>query len=195
MTCVEMPTTFHIPFSVPEGDHSTLFSPLYGDMEETYLTDYSMSSSTQANFDGKIACDAPFLDIGNYTVGRPFGLVPQLERRSSPGKKKTEPMEQQGFHPYSVSRQSSPSSGNEDGLSDEQLLRRRQKNREAAQKSRLRKRMKVEGLEVQLAQHLAVHREVVAAKAAVDLENERLRAEVDNLKRLLTGGARPVICC
>jgi hypothetical protein len=75
----------------------------------------------------------------------------------------------------------------------ERVIRRRRKNREAAQKSRLRKRQRLESLEQQLADHMVVYQDVVAAKNKVDWENKALREELERMKKLLASAAPSLV--
>jgi hypothetical protein len=72
---------------------------------------------------------------------------------------------------------------------EERKVRRRRKNREAAQKSRMRKRVRLETLEQQLADQMLVYNEVVEAKAKVDWENKALRKELEYLKHVLANAS------
>jgi len=190
MTCVlDMSGPFLSSFVVPDCDEG-LISP-FGSYEE-FPIGLSVTSSNPIP-DIKFSTEFTVSYHNNdATVKQCNGVtLPALTHKqqySAPGPVKME-HSRSSFQPYDITRQSSPSlSYEEDGdCENDRLLRRRKKNREAAQKSRLRKRMKVEGLEMQLAEHMAVHRDVLAAKATVEQENELLREEIASLKRILGG--------
>lgn len=62
---------------------------------------------------------------------------------------------------------------------EERIVRRRKKNREAAQQSRLRKRLRLESLEAQLAEEKARHELTLKAKITAELDNARLRKQLE----------------
>jgi len=70
-------------------------------------------------------------------------------------------------------------------VEDDRVVRRRTKNREAAQASRLRKRMRLETLESLVAEQKAITHSIVADRDNMMRENATLRAEVEYLKQAL----------
>jgi hypothetical protein len=72
-----------------------------------------------------------------------------------------------------------------DKVEDERVVRRRTKNREAAQASRLRKRMRLETLEALVAEQKAITHAIMSERDNMMRENVALRAEVEYLKQAL----------
>jgi len=70
-------------------------------------------------------------------------------------------------------------------LEEDRVVRRRTKNREAAQASRLRKRMRLETLEGMVAEQKAITAAIMTERDNMQRENATLRSEVEYLKEAL----------
>jgi hypothetical protein len=70
-------------------------------------------------------------------------------------------------------------------VEEERIVRRRTKNREAAQASRLRKRQRLEHLEGLVAEQKAISAQLIAERDTMTRENSTLRSEVEYLKEAL----------
>lgn len=70
-------------------------------------------------------------------------------------------------------------------VEEERIIRRRTKNREAAQASRLRKRQRLEHLEGLVSEQKAITAQLVAERETMTRENSTLRSEVEYLKEAL----------
>jgi len=68
---------------------------------------------------------------------------------------------------------------------EERIVRRRTKNREAAQASRLRKRQRLEHLEGLVAEQKAITAQLIGERDTIQRENATLRSEVEYLKEAL----------
>jgi hypothetical protein len=68
---------------------------------------------------------------------------------------------------------------------DDRVVRRRTKNREAAQASRLRKRMRLETLESLVAEQKSITHAIVVERDNMMRENATLRTEIEYLKQAL----------
>jgi hypothetical protein len=70
-------------------------------------------------------------------------------------------------------------------VEEDRIVRRRTKNREAAQASRQRKRMRLETLEAMVAEQKAITAAIMTERDTMHRENATLRAEVEYLKEAL----------
>jgi len=70
-------------------------------------------------------------------------------------------------------------------VEEERVVRRRTKNREAAQASRLRKRQRLELLEGLVAEQKAITAQLVSERETMQRDNSTLRSEVEYLKEAL----------
>jgi len=79
-------------------------------------------------------------------------------------------------------------------VEEERVVRRRTKNREAAQASRLRKRVRLETLEGLVAEQKAITAAIMAERDNMQRENATLRSEVEFLKEALRSSMEGLQC-
>jgi len=175
-----------VPNSSDEASSDSISSPIdFSQFPDTFLND--LSAPGQLNFEMEFEPGFEVPDISyvhpNYCAPVKMepsmllepGVLASLEALKAADAEKG----------YTVKPHAPTKKMRGDRQEDERVVRRRTKNREAAQASRLRKRMRLDTLENLVAEQKAITHAIMVERDNMMRENMALRSEVEYLKQAL----------
>jgi len=167
------------PMGVADGSHCNFFaSPLDTEAMFTNSDEQSYDGSDSASVQHGSTLDAN----DNYGV---FRTVPDMDSLSV-SRTDLELLEQVNSEPQRPHKRKMKAKVSLANLTEEErVVRRRKKNREAAQLSRHRKMMKLDTLEQQVADQKAINGSLLHEREILKREAQALRSEVEYLKMVL----------
>jgi len=182
-----------VPSSSDDASTESLGSPIhYNPFPDTFLNDLHMPPAPGLDLDFDFEFQVPNLSY-QQPLSYPYHAVPvKLECGTQALQEgvlaSLEALKATDAHKGYATKQHTPVKKMKSDVckpEEERVVRRRTKNREAAQASRLRKRVKLETLEGLVAEQKAITHAIMSERDNMMRENASLRHEVEYLKQAL----------